>query len=91
MSYTQIDVTRPTPHVARVFLNRPEVRNAFNETSIRELAQVFAEIAKQLYAAPRPMKCWNASPPKMAKPAAFRAKLIPCAKSKSPSIRELQT
>lgn len=25
------------------------------------LAQVFAEIAKQLYAAPRPMKCWNAS------------------------------
>ena len=46
MSYTQIDVTRPTPHVARVFLNRPEVRNAFNETSIRELAQVFAELSQ---------------------------------------------
>ena len=46
MSYTQIDVTRPAPHVARVFLNRPEVRNAFNEASIRELARVFAELSQ---------------------------------------------
>lgn len=30
--------------VATVTLNRPDVRNAFNETSIAELAQVFAEI-----------------------------------------------
>ncbi|MEO6031772.1 MAG: enoyl-CoA hydratase/isomerase family protein [Burkholderiaceae bacterium] len=45
MSFTQIDVTRPTPHVARVFLNRPEVRNAFNAQSITELTRVFAELS----------------------------------------------
>jgi methylglutaconyl-CoA hydratase len=45
MTYTQIDVTRPTPHVARVFLNRPEVRNAFNAQSIAELSRVFAELS----------------------------------------------
>jgi methylglutaconyl-CoA hydratase len=31
--------------VARVWLNRPDVRNAFNETSITELARVFAELS----------------------------------------------
>ena len=32
-------------HVARVFLNRPEVRNAFNDGVIIELAQTFATLA----------------------------------------------
>lgn len=45
MNTPLIDVTRPTPHVARVFLNRPEVRNAFNETAIAELTRVFAELS----------------------------------------------
>ena len=31
--------------VVRVWLNRPEVRNAFNETSIAELARVFGELS----------------------------------------------
>ena len=41
MTTDPIEVTRPTPHVARVFLNRPEVRNAFNEHSIAELKAIF--------------------------------------------------
>ena len=40
-----IDVQRPSPFVARVFLNRPEVRNAFNETTIAELTRVFTELS----------------------------------------------
>lgn len=32
-------------HVATVTLNRPEVRNAFNETTIAELTQVFRELS----------------------------------------------
>lgn len=36
-----LDITRPGPHVARVFLNRPDVRNAFNEQSIAELTAAF--------------------------------------------------
>ena len=32
------------PHTAHVWLNRPDVRNAFNEDVIRELTQVFAEL-----------------------------------------------
>ena len=43
---TMLDLRRPSPHVATVFLNRPEVRNAFNETAIAELAQVFRELAQ---------------------------------------------
>ncbi|MEO7008134.1 MAG: enoyl-CoA hydratase-related protein, partial [Caldimonas sp.] len=31
--------------VARIWLNRPDVRNAFNETSIAELARVFGELS----------------------------------------------
>ena len=42
---TTLDLQRPTPHVARVFLNRPEVRNAFNEAAIAELSAVFTELA----------------------------------------------
>ncbi len=32
-------------HLATVTLNRPDVRNAFNETSIAEIAQVFAQLS----------------------------------------------
>jgi len=46
MSYTTLDVQRPSAHVARVFLNRPEMRNAFNETSIAELAQAFSALSQ---------------------------------------------
>jgi methylglutaconyl-CoA hydratase len=44
-SFTLLEVTRPAPHVAQVFLNRPEVRNAFNETLIAELREAFAGFA----------------------------------------------
>ena len=46
MAFTSIDVTRPSPHVARVMLNRPEVRNAFNDTTIAELTSAFAALAE---------------------------------------------
>jgi methylglutaconyl-CoA hydratase len=42
---TLIEVTRPSPHVARVYLNRPDVRNAFNEASIAELTRVFEALS----------------------------------------------
>ena len=40
---TTLDVRRDGP-VARVFLNRPEVRNAFNDGVIAELTQTFAAL-----------------------------------------------
>jgi methylglutaconyl-CoA hydratase len=43
---TMLDLQRPSPQVARVFLNRPDVRNAFNETTIAELTQVFTDLAQ---------------------------------------------
>ncbi len=46
MNADPVEITRPSPHVARVFLNRPEVRNAFNETAIAELTRVFAELSQ---------------------------------------------
>ena len=46
MAFTSIDVTRPSPHIARVMLNRPEVRNAFNDTTIAELTSAFAALAE---------------------------------------------
>ena len=46
MNTSLVEVTRPTPHVAQVFLNRPEVRNAFNQTSIAELTGVFSGLAQ---------------------------------------------
>ncbi|MEO6409250.1 MAG: enoyl-CoA hydratase/isomerase family protein [Burkholderiaceae bacterium] len=39
-------VTRE-PHVARVYLNRPDVRNAFNDGVIAELREVFAGFANE--------------------------------------------
>ena len=41
---TTLDLQRPSPHVARVWLNRPDVRNAFNDGVIAELAQAFAAL-----------------------------------------------
>ena len=45
MSNDVIDVTRPTPHVARVWLNRPDVRNAFNDEVIAALTATFAQLS----------------------------------------------
>ncbi len=40
-----IEVLRPNPQVAEVWLNRPEVRNAFNDTVIADLTHVFSGLA----------------------------------------------
>ena len=42
---TTLDIRRPSLHVAEVWLNRPEVRNAFNEGVIAELTAAFTELA----------------------------------------------
>lgn len=41
-----LDLQRPSPHVAHIWLNRPDVRNAFNDGVIAELARVFAELGR---------------------------------------------
>jgi methylglutaconyl-CoA hydratase len=38
---TTLDIRRPSSHVAEVWLNRPEVRNAFSDGVIAELAAAF--------------------------------------------------
>jgi len=40
-----LDIRRPSPHVAEVWLNRPEVRNAFNDGVITELTEAFRTLA----------------------------------------------
>ena len=47
-NYQTIQVQRdgPNGHLARVSLNRPEVRNAFNEVVIAELTAAFAELGQ---------------------------------------------
>ncbi|MBM3363197.1 MAG: enoyl-CoA hydratase/isomerase family protein [Betaproteobacteria bacterium] len=40
-----IEVLRPRPQVAEVWLNRPEVRNAFNDTVIADLKRAFVALA----------------------------------------------
>ncbi len=40
-----LDIRRPSPQVAEVWLNRPEVRNAFNDGVIAELTQAFRAFA----------------------------------------------
>ena len=40
-----LDIRRPSPHVAEVWLNRPEVRNAFNDGVIAELTTAFATLS----------------------------------------------
>jgi methylglutaconyl-CoA hydratase len=42
---TTLDIRRPSPHVAEVWLNRPEVRNAFNDGVIAELTAAFGTFA----------------------------------------------
>ena len=41
---TTLDIRRPSPHVAEVWLNRPDVRNAFNDAVIAELTEAFAQL-----------------------------------------------
>jgi methylglutaconyl-CoA hydratase len=41
-----LEIRRPGPHVAQVWLNRPEVRNAFNDGVIAELTAAFAAFAQ---------------------------------------------
>ena len=40
-----IEILRPRPEVAEVWLNRPDVRNAFNDEVIAELTAAFAQLA----------------------------------------------
>ena len=39
-----LDIRRPSPHVAEVWLNRPDVRNAFNDAAIAELTEAFTQL-----------------------------------------------
>jgi methylglutaconyl-CoA hydratase len=41
MSETTLELRRPSPHVAEVWLNRPDTRNAFNDGVIAELTEAF--------------------------------------------------
>ena len=43
MSFTTLDITREGK-IATVTLNRPDVRNAFNETTIAEITQAFRDL-----------------------------------------------
>jgi len=45
--FTTLDLRRPSAHVAEVWLNRPDVRNAFNDTTIAELTRVFEDFASE--------------------------------------------
>ena len=40
-----LELIRPSAHVAEVWLNRPDVRNAFNDEVIAELTAAFAQLA----------------------------------------------
>ncbi len=44
LSPSTLEVIRPSPQVAEVWLNRPALRNAFNEHMIAELADCFARL-----------------------------------------------
>ena len=43
---TTLDIRRPSAHVAEVLLNRPEVRNAFNDGVVQELTDTFRVLAE---------------------------------------------
>ncbi|MDH4061179.1 MAG: enoyl-CoA hydratase/isomerase family protein [Aquincola sp.] len=47
MSSATLDIHRPSAHVAEVWLNRPDVRNAFNDGVIAELTQAFAQLGTE--------------------------------------------
>src|SRR5207253_7069639 len=42
---TTLELLRPSAHVAEVWLNRPDVRNAFNDGVIRELTETFRALS----------------------------------------------
>jgi methylglutaconyl-CoA hydratase len=42
-----LDIRRPSRHVAHVWLNRPDVRNAFNDGVIQELTAAFAQLGAE--------------------------------------------
>jgi methylglutaconyl-CoA hydratase len=42
-----LDIRRPSAHVVEVWLNRPEVRNAFNDGVVGELTQAFRELGAE--------------------------------------------
>jgi methylglutaconyl-CoA hydratase len=41
---TTLEIRRPSAHVAEVWLNRPDVRNAFNDSVVAELTAAFGEL-----------------------------------------------
>ena len=43
-----LDIRRPSPYVAEVWLNRPEVRNAFNDGVIAELTAAFLTLGADM-------------------------------------------
>jgi methylglutaconyl-CoA hydratase len=43
---SSLDIQRPSAHVAHVFLNRPQRRNAFNDEVIAELTAAFTELGQ---------------------------------------------
>jgi methylglutaconyl-CoA hydratase len=45
MAEQTLEIRRPSAYVAEVWLNRPDVRNAFNDTVIAELTQTFTQLA----------------------------------------------
>jgi methylglutaconyl-CoA hydratase len=44
MTSSTLEIVRRSPHVAEVWLNRPDVRNAFNDSVIHELGAAFATL-----------------------------------------------
>lgn len=42
---TTLELRRPSPQVAEVWLNRPDVRNAFNDAVIAEMTAVFRQLS----------------------------------------------
>jgi methylglutaconyl-CoA hydratase len=47
VSDATLDIRRPSAHVAEVWLNRPDVRNAFNDGVIAELTHAFAQLGSE--------------------------------------------
>ncbi len=47
MSHPTLDIRRDSPHVAQVWLNRPDVRNAFNDGVIAELTAAIATLGAE--------------------------------------------
>jgi methylglutaconyl-CoA hydratase len=44
---TTLDLRRPSPHVAEVWLNRPDVRNAFSDGVVAELTAAFRRLGAE--------------------------------------------